>query len=222
MDERPARLSLVNLGAPKGARPWEQVLKAQFNPEELSIALKAVWSKVPVPGMSHPIRQFSHTDSAEWEFTLTFRVTTPSSAATEKSFQRAGFTDFATPPQRGGVGVPNARIGAIPMDQQDTRFSIEDRERAENFLRALTVPCGVGTIYEAAPPTVLVVWPGYCSFEAHVESVRIQHTRFNINGSPTFTTAAVSISDVHDMRFTSQDVMIQGFNSPRVPKPRSL
>ena len=214
MYEAPQRLSIYNLANNK-------VLKAQFNPEELEIDLKAVWSKVAIPGMSHPIRQFSHTDSAEFSFNLTFRVTTPSERATRESFNSFGLTETGRPIVPQGVGVPNTRVGSIPMPQQDTRFSIEDREYAENFLRSLTVPTGEGSIYEAAPPVALIVWPGYCTFEAHVDSVRIRHLRFNVNGSPTYTTAAVSVSDVHDLRFTSEDVMIQGFNLPRTPQFRS-
>lgn len=65
LDFVPAKMALVNLGT--GER-----LDAQFNPENLEEALGAVYSKQKVPGLSHTVKQFSHTDDLVETFQLYF------------------------------------------------------------------------------------------------------------------------------------------------------
>lgn len=65
MDETPDRLSIVNLAN------GEQ-LDAQFNPEELQETLGAVYARQAVPGLSHQVKQFVHTEDLVTTFTLYF------------------------------------------------------------------------------------------------------------------------------------------------------
>lgn len=63
LDVQPARMSLVNLVS------GEQ-LDAQFNPEELQETIGAVYAKQVVPGLSHQVKQFVHTEDLSIAFTL--------------------------------------------------------------------------------------------------------------------------------------------------------
>lgn len=208
MDFRtPAKLTLVNLST-------MEMLRAQFNPEELNIALQPVWNKVTPPGSSHPHRNFSHTEESTFTFDLTFRVTAPSPHFTTLSADRARAEISGSAP---APATTNARARQEVIADVTERFTLEDREYAENFLRALTVPAGGGTIATHAPANVLFVWPAYCTFEAQVDKLSISHKRFNAQGAPTLTVISVTIVDVHDLRFTAQDVMVKGFNNTRRP-----
>lgn len=200
------KVALVNLDDPD---PRTNRLQAQFNPSQLEIDLKAVWNKLVVPGMSHPVPQFSHTEETGFSFDLIFQVTTPTASNSSAS-------DFED--ARGGRNLvtvsANSRFRTIPAASA-THFTIQDRERAENFLRALTVPQGGGTVLTTRPPRVLLVWPSYMSCEGRIDSVKLVHTRFNSQGAPTFLTASIRMFDVHDLRFTSAEVLVSGFNTPR-------
>lgn len=67
---RPPRMTITRFDDPR------QVLEAQFNPEELKEATGAEWSKLVVPGNSHPVKQFSHTAPNRFTFTLAFLAIT--------------------------------------------------------------------------------------------------------------------------------------------------
>lgn len=64
---KPPKLSIVNLAN-------AQVLEAQFNPTELDEQVSAVWSKLTVPGLSHTVKQFSHTEDVKVSFTAYWLV----------------------------------------------------------------------------------------------------------------------------------------------------
>lgn len=51
-------------------------LSAQFNPRKLPEKLKAVWTKHAVPGMSHQVLLYSHTENHEFPLELLWAVRT--------------------------------------------------------------------------------------------------------------------------------------------------
>lgn len=67
-EERGPRMTLVLLDKP------EVALEAQYNPEEVTESIGAVWNSVTVPGFSGTVRQFSNTKDAAIKFTLHFNA----------------------------------------------------------------------------------------------------------------------------------------------------
>ncbi len=63
LEDAPDRMSIVNLAT------GEQ-LDAQFNPEEIQESIGAVYAKQAVPGLSHQVKQFVHTEDLTVSFTL--------------------------------------------------------------------------------------------------------------------------------------------------------
>lgn len=176
MYERPPRLILLNLET-------EEKLQAQFNPEQLALGIKAVYNKQVIPGMSHTLRQFSHTDDLTLQFDLAFRV-----------------TDYPAFGPLMGPAVPGAS------------FTLKDRLAAERFLLSLVVPRGgAEVIGRNSPPSVLVVWPHFLAFTAIVLDVQFRYTAFNVQGHPTEFSATLSIEEMRDIRYTSLDARQDGF-----------
>lgn len=165
---RPPRLTLVSLddnGIYENTR-----LDAMFNPEELTMGIKAVYKDHAIPGMSHQLKQFSHTDNISLKFSIAFQV--------QNSQQTSG--SFRTP-----------------------AFTIQDREYAERFLMSLCVPRGSTDIGRNAPPTTLVLWPNFLSFEAVMLDVNLKYTRFNRNLAPIAFTAELTMDQLRDTRYTN-------------------
>lgn len=52
-------------------------LTAQFNPQELELSLRPIWAKHVVPGLSHPVKHYSHTDARQVSFDLEFNADSP-------------------------------------------------------------------------------------------------------------------------------------------------
>lgn len=75
----PPKMLITNLAT-------DERLYAQFNPEEFDLSIKAAYKKQVIPGMSHEVRQFSHTESLGMKFELRFQV------------RGAGSRDSFTPP----------------------------------------------------------------------------------------------------------------------------
>jgi hypothetical protein len=78
MFQRPPRLSIVNLDhedAPN-SDPFVSFdrIDAQFNPEEFTLAISAVYKDQVIPGMSHSLKQFTHTKNLALTFDLHFHV----------------------------------------------------------------------------------------------------------------------------------------------------
>lgn len=65
-------MQLVNLVTTK-------VMEAQFNPEEFTEQLGAVYAKLTVPGLSHQVKQFIHTEDVAIEFELYYHSNTSGS-----------------------------------------------------------------------------------------------------------------------------------------------
>jgi hypothetical protein len=47
-------------------------LDAQFNPTEFTETIGAAWASIVIPGLSHVVRQFDHTESLVYDMTLFF------------------------------------------------------------------------------------------------------------------------------------------------------
>jgi len=181
MYQRSPRLVLVNLDSPD-----QESLRAQFNPNELALTIKAVWQKTTIPGMSHTLRQFSHTDDLGLKLDLYFRVSAPAAAVAAGLVER-----------------PDSRLEP---------FTLDDRFHAESFLFSLCVPRGDSSfVTRNSPPKVLVVWPEFLSFEAIINDVDFKYTGFNVTGEPTEFTASLSIEEMRDLRYTSLDARLGGF-----------
>lgn len=59
----PEAMTIVNLNT-------QEELKAQFNPEEVQENIGATYAKQAVPGLSHTVKQFVHTNDTAIAFTL--------------------------------------------------------------------------------------------------------------------------------------------------------
>lgn len=93
MFDRPARLMLVNLDYEWEEETEDQALdqmilgsrsdriEAQFNPEEFSLGIGAVYKDQTIPGMSHMVKQFSHTKNLSLSFELHWHVHAPLEAS---------------------------------------------------------------------------------------------------------------------------------------------
>jgi hypothetical protein len=196
MFERPPRLILTNLDT-------QQQLRAQFNPEELSLAIKPVYNKMVIPGMSHTLRQFSHTDDLTLSFELKFHVIDPKGVSAARS----------------DIFSADDAFGEDAADGDTERFTIAQRVASENFILALAIPRGDGSVITRnAPPSVLVVWPNFLSFEAILVGADFKYTRFNAKGHPVEFTVGTQWEEFRDMRYTSGDALAWGFQRPRPGK----
>ncbi len=124
MFERPARLILVNLD-----HEWQSVdeeydlifgtrsdrVEAQFNPEEFSLAIGAVYKNQAIPGMSHTLKQFGNTKDLSLKFELAWHVHAPLEASdhfprfTIEERKRVEGFFLALPVPRGGDALMRNR-----------------------------------------------------------------------------------------------------------------
>jgi hypothetical protein len=79
-----------------------------------------------------------------------------------------------------------------------------DVREFRNFLRALTVPPAALGPAAAAPPRVLVVWPGLLTMESIVTDVEFQFRQFAADGSALVFAATCTFEEILDARVTSE------------------
>jgi hypothetical protein len=104
------------------------------------------------------------------------------------------------------------QVQALSVESTEVPFTLDDRQRVEGFLLALTTPNnGMGIIGHSAPPSVLVVWPNFLSLEAVVESISFKYSRFNAQMHPVELTASLTLEEVRNMRYTSERARVEGF-----------
>jgi hypothetical protein len=201
---RPPRLSLIRLDAPSiddlvtSAGSGFMKLEAQFNPPDLELAIKAVYKDQVVPGMSHPHKQFSHTDSLSTKLDLFFHATSTTT-----------LDQVATSPGE------TLEVGQRVSPRMPP-FTIADRERVEGFLLGLVTPRGDTLQTRSGPPAVLVHWPNFLEFEAVVLDVSFRYSMFNQLGQPVQMNASVSFEEIRDLRYTSFAAQLEGFR--RTPR----
>lgn len=70
-------------------------LSAQYNPEEVTEQLEAVYKDLEVQGLSHEIPQYDHTKSLALSFTLAFDALTGRSIQLSGGLKGAGTPDLA-------------------------------------------------------------------------------------------------------------------------------
>ncbi len=79
------------------------------------------------------------------------------------------------------------------------------------MIRALTVPPEtVQGVVGAAPPRVLVVWPGVLTVEAVMTGVEFQYRRFAGDGRALVYVATVNFEEILDTRITSEQLRQAG------------
>jgi hypothetical protein len=82
---------------------------------------------------------------------------------------------------------------------------------ARKFLLSLCyAKKGAQNVNDGQATRVLFVWPTFVSLTAKIGTIKISHTRFNLNGTPTFFKARVSIEEIRDTRLYSEDVRESG------------
>jgi hypothetical protein len=86
-------MSIVNLHT-------QGVLEAQFNPTELTESLGAKYADEVVPGLSHPVRQFVHTESQVLDVNLYFDSISAGKAQHARNSEARKFLMAACFPRR--------------------------------------------------------------------------------------------------------------------------
>jgi hypothetical protein len=108
----------------------------------------------------------------------------------------------------------NTNNHALSLDLYLAAHSLLERQLMEDYRRFLLSLCyssgAAGTIAEATPPRVLLVWPELFSMTVVLGDLKIRHARFAQTGASTRYFATISIEEIRDVRLTSEDVRRQG------------
>jgi hypothetical protein len=102
--QSPQHALLVNLAL-------GETLAAQFNPTELEESMGVNYSRLTVPGLSHQVMQYVHTENVTYSFDLFFDATDygtegPDRITTSRNFLYAACHPKATPGRIVGAGAP--------------------------------------------------------------------------------------------------------------------
>jgi hypothetical protein len=82
---------------------------------------------------------------------------------------------------------------------------------ARNFLMSLCYPRrGSPSVNDGAAPRVLFVWPNFISVDGVITALKFKHSRFNLNGQPTYFTVDVALEEMRDTRLFADDVAAIG------------
>ena len=60
------------------------------------------------------------------------------------------------------------------------------------------------------PPRILFIWPQLISLTTKITNLRITHTKFNVRGAPTVSSAKFDLEEIRDARLTSEEVRTFG------------
>lgn len=102
---RASRMSIANLATADD-------VEMQYNPEEIEETIGAVYAKQVVPGLSHQILQFSHTENLAISFELSFdALTSPGGYDADDALNARRFIHALCLPRAGAATV---RDGAPP------------------------------------------------------------------------------------------------------------
>ncbi len=189
---KPARMSFTNL---ENARS----LEAQFNPDELNEILSVDWSELQVQGLSHKPHQYASTDNHEFSFKLLFNSIDNGGGALV-----TGDSSILNKPTAASGGTQN-RQGDILL--------------ARNYLMSLGYgPRGKQDIIGSSPPRFLFVWPGLISLTCRLHSLKLKHTKFDLEGRPMVFEADVTIKECRDVRLFSDEVFFNGTFRSSLPE----
>jgi hypothetical protein len=164
-----------------------------FNPDQLTFNTGAEWARIAVPGLSHEVLQYSHTNSNELKFNLEWdllELARRQKAGDKKEDSEAWFINPAAsskPPKAGLL--------------------------YKEFLYALTLPIEAGR----APSRITIVWPGVVHVRCVVEDVKFTFTRFGKSGGVIAFGASLDLIELRRV-FLSRKGVIDYFT--RVPEDK--
>lgn len=87
---------------------------------------------------------------------------------------------------------------------------IDMREARKFLLSVCYSKKGAQNVRDGEATRVLFVWPKLFSLTCVVTNLKISHTSFNLEGDPTYSTAALSLEEIRDARLYSEDVRNDG------------
>ena len=106
----------------------------------------------------------------------------------------------------------------VQANRQAKLRGVDYLEDARRFLLHLCyAPKTTKGVRGAAPPRVLFYWPRFISLTCVVTQLSFRYTRFSNLGQPVATVCKVSLSEIRDVRLTSEEVRKRG--SLREPNP---
>lgn len=187
----PVRMHLVNLQT-------NERMEAQFNPDQLTLGLTANWAQINVPGMSHPILQYTNTSATSIQLTL---------------YMDAGSTNRPSRLVPGDSARNQSRDPALDslISSVTNTASADSLQNSIRFLTALAYAPESDAILKGAPPRTLLVWPNYVTLTCVLQSLNLVAERFNVEGYPVNLRAEVQLLEIRDLRITQQLVRERGF-----------
>lgn len=90
---------------------------------------------------------------------------------------------------------------------------------ARKFLMSLCYSKrGAQNVADGQASRVLFVWPQFVSLTCVIDGeLKIKHTRFGVDGRPTYFTASMQLSEIRDARLFSEDVRSTGTQRSAAP-----
>lgn len=148
-----------------------------FNPREVGITPNAVWAKLPIPGLSHEVLQYSHSESVPVTMTLQW------SALETIRRRRAGTKELDAGRN------PNQR----PVDNpfSDMEHNQYEGFMYRDFLYAFSVPMSPGR----APSRCMIVWPNFLSIIGVISPIAFKFTKFAKSGWPMAFSASITLTE---------------------------
>jgi len=94
---------------------------------------------------------------------------------------------------------------------QDGKNQLAEMLYFRRFLLSLCYPRrGSADIIGGSPTRFLFLWPNFIALACTMQAMTIRHSRFDRDGNPTVSAAELSIQNISDVRFTSEDVINSG------------
>lgn len=92
--------------------------------------------------------------------------------------------------------------------------SIQEAEEIHDIRRFLMAACyapaQAGSIFASAPPRILMVWQQMIRMTFIIENLKIDHQKFNKKGLTTRYVAKMDLTEIRDLRLTSNEVRVVG------------
>lgn len=107
----------------------------------------------------------------------------------------------------------NLKIGPIALvfDALGEGWSVDRLDNMRRFLHSICYSKkGAQSVREGEATRVLFFWPNFMSLTCVLTSLKIKHSRFNLQARPTYFTATVALEEIRDVRLFSEDVRATG------------
>lgn len=107
----------------------------------------------------------------------------------------------------------NLKIGPIVLtfDALGEGWSVDRLDDMRRFFHSVCYSKkGAQSVREGEATRVLLFWPNFMSLTCVLTSLKIKHTRFNVQSRPTYYTATVALEEIRDVRLFSEDVRTSG------------